>query len=83
MEIIGAARLNLDIFGPDNVPHLTGLSVHYQRIKRLWRDVVTYIIQHYRDLLKFMESIGFLDPLNKCELFAIHIVYQPRLDKAL
>ena len=30
-----------------------------------------------------MESIGILDPLNKCELFALHLVYQPRLDKAL
>ena len=30
-----------------------------------------------------MKSIGILDPLNKCELFALHLVYQPRLDKAL
>ena len=28
-----------------------------------------------------MESIGILDPLN--ELVALHLVYQPRLDKAL
>ena len=28
-----------------------------------------------------MESIGILDPLS--ELFALHLVYQPRVDKAL
>ena len=83
MENIGVVRFVLDKFVPKNVPHLTGLLVHNQRIERLWRDVVTYIVQHYRDLFEFMESIGILDPLNECELFALHLVYQPRLDKAL
>ena len=73
----------LDKFGPENVAHLTGLSVHNQRIEWLWRDVVTYIVQHYRDLFEFIESIGILDPLNEYELFALHLMYQPRLDKAL
>ena len=83
MENIGATRLILDKFGPQNVPHLTGLSVHNQRIEWLWRDVVTYIVQHYRDLFEFIESIGILDPLNEYELFTLHLMYQPRLDKAL
>ena len=83
MENIGVARLMLDKFSPENVPHLTSLLVHNQRIERLWRDVATYIVQHYRDLFKFMESISILDPLNECELFALHLVYQPRLDKPL
>ena len=46
MENIGVARLMLDKFGPENVPHLTGLWAHNQRIKRLWRDVVTYIFNN-------------------------------------
>ena len=83
MENISVARLMLDKFGPENVPHLTGLSVRNQRIERLWRDVFTYIVQHYRDLFEFMESIGILDPLNESELFALHLVYQPRLHKTL
>ena len=83
MENISVARLMLDKFGPENVPHLTGLSVHNQRIERLWRDVVTYIFQHYRDLFEVMESISILDPLNECHLFVIYLIYQPRLDKAL
>ena len=62
MEIIGVARLMLDKFSPENVPHLTRLLVYNQRIERLWRDVATYIVQHYRDLFKFMESISILDP---------------------
>ena len=73
----------LDKFVPENVPHLTGLSIHKQRIERLWRDVFTDIVQHYRELFKFMKSISILDPLNECELFALHPVYQPRLRNAL
>ena len=30
-----------------------------------------------------MESISILDPLNVCKLFALHLVYQLRLDKPL
>ena len=30
-----------------------------------------------------MESIDIFDTLNEYELFALHLVYQPRLDKAL
>ena len=83
MENIGIARLMLDKCGPEDVPYLTGLSVHNQRIERLWRDVVTYIFQHYRDLFEVMESISILDPLNECHLFVVYLIYQPRLDKAL
>ena len=83
MENIGVSQLMLVKFAPENVPQLTGLSVHNQRIERLWRDVVTYIFQHYRDLFEFMESISILDPLNECHLFAVYLIYQPRLDKAL
>ena len=39
MENIRVARLMLAKSGPENVPHLTSLSVHNQRIERLWRDV--------------------------------------------
>ena len=44
MENIGVTRLMLDRSGPEYVPRLTGLSVHNQRIERLCRDVVTYIV---------------------------------------
>ena len=83
MENIGVSQLMLVKFAPENVPQLTGLSVHNQRIERLWRDVATYIFQHYRDLFEFMESISILDPLNECHLFVVYLIYQPRLDKAL
>ena len=83
MENIGVAQLMLVKFAPENVPQLSGLSVHNQRIERLWRDVVTYIFQHYRDLFEVMESISILDPLNECHLFVVYLIYKPRLDKAL
>ena len=83
MENIAVARLMLGKFDTENFLHLIGLSVHNQRIEQLWRDVFTFIVQHYRDLFEFTESTGILDPLNKFELFALHLVYQPQLDKAL
>ena len=83
MENIGVTWLMLDRFYSGNVPYLTGLLVHNQRIEWLWRDAAIYIVQHNRELLKFVESISILDLLNECELFALHLVYQPRLGKAL
>ena len=52
MENIGDARLMLDKFGPETVPHLTGLLVHNQKIARLWRDIVTDITGTFWNLCK-------------------------------
>lgn len=51
---------------------LTALSVHDQRIERLWVDVVRYIDTPYRNIFTNLESFGLLDPLNELHLFALH-----------
>jgi len=83
MENIGVARLMLRKFGAPSIPFLTGLSVHNQRIERLWKDVVSYNVQHFRDLFSFMEENEYLDPLSEVDLFALHKIYTPRINKAI
>lgn len=83
MENIGVARLMLSKYGTESCPHLTGLSVHNQRIERLWRDVVNYVVGHFRDLFYHMEEVDILAPLNEVHLLALQVVYIPRLNKAL
>eukprot|EP00112_Aurelia_sp_Birch-Aquarium-sp1_P020020 Seg5064.2 transcript_id=Seg5064.2/GoldUCD/mRNA.D3Y31 product="hypothetical protein" protein_id=Seg5064.2/GoldUCD/D3Y31 len=83
MENIEVARMMLNKHGPQSSPHLTGLSVQNERIERLWRDVVTYVVSHFRELLYSMESSNILDPLKEVHLLAVQKVFVPRIDKAL
>jgi hypothetical protein len=63
-ENVGVARWMLQHFAPASKPILTGLSVHNQRIERLWRDVNTYVISYFRNLF-----FDLLDPLIEVHLF--------------
>ena len=83
MENIGVARVILAKFGTECRPMLTGLSVHNQRIERLWKDVLNYVLNHYRELFYFMEDTGNLDPLYEVHLLALKIVFIPRINKGL
>ena len=65
MENIEVARWMLQRHGVETKPFLTGLSVHNQRIERLWRDLVTYVVSYFRGIFFFMEENEILDPLNE------------------
>ena len=56
MENIEVACEVLKKFGTSSKPFLTGLSVHNQRIERLWKDVLHYVLHYYIDLFYFMEA---------------------------
>ena len=58
-----------------------GPSTHNQRIERLWRDVFRCVCQLYYYLFYAMESTGILNTDNQIHLFALHLVFIPRINK--
>ena len=69
--------------GPGRGSHIAGLSVHNQRIERLWRDVYRCVSSTYHELFYGMEATGILDPDCESDLFVLHYVYLPRINKSL
>ena len=61
--------------------HITGSSVHNQRIEQLWRDYFRCLGLLYYTLFYFMEDT--LSPDNDLNLFCLHFVYTPLINKAL
>ena len=65
MENIEIAFKMWKNYGTPSKPLLTGLSVHSQRIERLWKDVLHYVLHYYIDLFYSMEGNETLDPLDE------------------
>ena len=82
-ENVEVARNMLNRYGPASHPVLTGQSVHNQRIERLWRDVHNYVCAIYKNIFYYLESAEMLDPNNEIDLYALHYVFIPRLNKSL
>ena len=46
-ENVEVAKYMLHRYDVATNPVITGRSIHNQQIERLWRDVFTYVLQHY------------------------------------
>ena len=82
-ENVHVARWMLNHYGTNTNPVLTGLSVHNQRIERLWRDVGDAFVHYYKSLFYFMEEHQILDPLDETHLYALHYIYLPRISRSI
>jgi hypothetical protein len=60
---------------------ITGSSTHNQRIERLWRDVYTGVLSLYHSLFNHLEERGVLDPLSNIDLFSLHTIFLPRINR--
>ena len=62
---------------------IVGSSVHNQRIERHNRSVNEHELSVFKSEFYDLERAGILDPLNETDLFCLHYVYLPRLNKNL
>ncbi len=60
---------------------LTGSSTHNQRIECLWRDVYSGVLSLYHSLFTHLEDCSVLDPLNTIDLFSLHMIFIPRINR--
>lgn len=63
--------------------HVTGKSVHNQRIERLWVDVYTQVVDYFYREFYTLEEQGILNPEKDTHMFALHKVYVKSINEKL
>jgi hypothetical protein len=82
-EIVDIWRDMTTFWGESNIPVLVGKSVHNQRIEWHNRALNEQFLSTFRQQFYELESQGALDVNNDTDIFCLHCVYLPRINKAL
>lgn len=82
-ENVDVARAMLMVRGANRQSHITGSSVHNQRIERLWRHTYRCVGHLFYGLFYEMEDCGILNVNEDEDLFALHYVFLPRINNLL
>ncbi|XP_039870712.1 uncharacterized protein LOC120723360 [Simochromis diagramma] len=69
--------------GTNRNSHITGRSVHNQRIERMWRDVYEHALDLFYQLFTSLEHQGTLNPDSEIHLYALHRVFRPHIQSNL
>ncbi|XP_071855243.1 uncharacterized protein [Apostichopus japonicus] len=77
------AQFMIETRGPNRRSIITGLSVHNQRIERLWCEVNQRVNSVFRDSFFSLEENGLLDPLDEDDMFSLHFVYLQVINESL
>ena len=65
------------------ISFLTGLSTRNRCIEHLWTDVVECVVTIFTSLFMFTEANNLLDPGSDDDMFALHYVFLPRVQRLL
>ncbi|XP_060587542.1 uncharacterized protein LOC132743043 isoform X2 [Ruditapes philippinarum] len=82
-ENIGIAEFMLQHWGIDSKSHITGRSVHNQRIERFWREVWQGCTGTFHQLFSMMEESGMMNADSELDLIALHSVFLERIQQSL
>lgn len=82
-ENVNIWRNMIDVHGETSHSVIVGSSVHNQRIERHNRAVNEQVINVFKQQFYNLEQQGILDPSNDTDLYCLHYVYTPRLNRTL
>lgn len=82
-ENVGIWTTMYNAYGDENNPVFTSRSVHNQRAERNNRDLNVSITSPFKKVFEELELEGHLNVDNETDIFCLHYVYLPRINRAL